>query len=77
MLFSRDAFAHAYLKESNPKNGELLTESIQQITLNFETKIENISMIEAFNSNEEQVDLGNFIIEDSENLGYIPATIKD
>ncbi|QOR67989.1 copper resistance protein CopC [Cytobacillus suaedae] len=66
ILMSQPIFAHSYLEDSKPKDGELVTEPLQQITLLFNTKIEQTSTIEVLNSNGEQINLGNFVIEEGE-----------
>ncbi|MFD6440610.1 copper resistance protein CopC [Peribacillus sp. NPDC060186] len=66
ILFSNQALAHTDLKDSTPKNGEVIIEQIQDLTLNFETKVEQTSKINVSNSKGESVKLGNFVIEDDE-----------
>jgi copper resistance protein C len=66
VLFSNQAFAHTSLEDSTPKDGEVITEPIQELTLLFETKVEETSSINVLNSNGESVTLGNFVIEDGE-----------
>ena len=66
VLFSNQAFAHTSLEDSTPKDGEVITEPIQELTLLFETKVEETSSINVLNSNGESVALGNFVIEDGE-----------
>lgn len=65
-LLSNQTFAHTGLEDSTPKDGEVIKEPIQQITLSFATKVEQTSTIEILNSDGESVNLGNFVIEDSE-----------
>ncbi|MGG3559312.1 copper resistance protein CopC [Peribacillus frigoritolerans] len=65
-LCSNRAFAHASLKESTPKEGEVIAQPIQEVTLIFETKVEQTSKITVLNSNGESIPLGNFVIEDDE-----------
>ena len=43
VLFSNQAFAHTSLEDSTPKDGEVITEPIQELTLIFETKVEETS----------------------------------
>jgi len=66
-LLTNQTLAHTGLEDSTPKNGEVIKEPLQQqITLSFATKIEQTSTIEVLNSNGQAIDLGNFVIEDSE-----------
>ena len=66
ILFSNQAFAHTSLEDSTPKDGEIITEPTQELTLLFETKVEETSNIIVLNSNGESVALGNFVIEGTE-----------
>ncbi|MFE5431671.1 copper resistance protein CopC [Peribacillus simplex] len=65
-LCSNHAFAHTSLKESTPKEGEVIAQPIQEVTLIFGTKVEQTSKITVLNSNGESIPLGNFVIEDDE-----------
>ncbi|WP_428910012.1 copper resistance CopC family protein [Niallia sp. Krafla_26] len=65
-LMCDQVFAHTALKESSPEDGEVLTETIQQMTLRFTTKIEQTSTIEVTDTNGQRVGLGNLIIEGNE-----------
>jgi copper resistance protein C len=66
VLFSNQAFAHTSLQESTPKDGEVVTDPIQELTLIFGTKVEQTSKINVTNSDGESITLGNFVIEDEE-----------
>ncbi|WHX89409.1 copper resistance CopC family protein [Peribacillus simplex] len=66
ILFSKQALAHTSLEDSTPKDGEVITEPIQELTLIFGTKVEQNSRINVSNSNGEPVKLGNFVIEEDE-----------
>ncbi|KRF51483.1 hypothetical protein ASG97_06170 [Bacillus sp. Soil745] len=66
ILFSKQALAHTSLEDSTPKDGEVITEPIQELTLIFATKVEQNSRISVSNSNGEPVKLGNFVIEEEE-----------
>lgn len=65
-LFSSQALAHTGLKDSTPKDGEVLTKPIQELTLIFQTKVEQTSKVNVLNSKGEPVNLGNFVIEGNE-----------
>lgn len=64
MLVSNQVFAHTNLKDSTPKDGEIVLEPLQEITLSFETKIEQTSKFEVFNSKSESVNVENLTIEE-------------
>lgn len=66
ILFSKQALAHTSLEDSTPKDGEVITEPIRELTLIFGTKVEQNSRINVSNSNGEPVKLGNFVIEEEE-----------
>lgn len=66
VVLTNQAFAHTGLESSSPNDGEIVNEPLQQITLQFATKIEQTSTVDVSNSNGEQVSLGNFVIEDKE-----------
>jgi copper resistance protein C len=66
VLFSNQALAHTSLQDSLPKDGEIVTESIQELRLIFGTKIEQTSKIRVTNSDGEPVELGNLVIEEDE-----------
>lgn len=50
-LLGTNVFAHSHLADSTPKNGEVLTESLNDITLSFETAIEQTSTFTLVDSN--------------------------
>ncbi|MDF9759661.1 methionine-rich copper-binding protein CopC [Peribacillus simplex] len=66
ILFSKQVLAHTSLEDSTPKDGEVITEPIRELTLIFGTKVEQNSRISVSNSNGEPVKLGNFVIEEEE-----------
>ena len=66
VLFSQHIFAHSYLNESNPKDGEIIKEQLQQLTLTFSTEIEQTSVVEVSHIDGALVTLGNFVIEGNE-----------
>ncbi|AZV43062.1 copper resistance CopC family protein [Peribacillus asahii] len=66
VLFSNQAFAHTSLEESTPKDGEVITEPLQELTLMFGTKVEQTSTISVSNLNGQSIALGNFVIEEDE-----------
>ncbi|MCK2016343.1 copper resistance CopC family protein [Peribacillus frigoritolerans] len=66
ILFSKQALAHTSLEDSTPKDGEVMTEPVRELTLIFGTKVEQNSRISVSNSNGEPVKLGNFVIEEEE-----------
>lgn len=63
-LTSNQVFAHTALKESSPNDGQVVKEPLQEISLVYETKIEQTSKFEVINSNGESVSFENFIVEE-------------
>ena len=72
MLFSVQAYAHSYLSGSNPTDGEVLTESIQEITLNFEGNIMEGSFLSIKTINGEEIKVTNIEIGD----GYLTSMLE-
>lgn len=64
LLVSNQVFAHTNLKDSTPKDGEIVSEPLQEITLSFETKIEQTSKFEVFSSKGKSVNVENLTIEE-------------
>lgn len=73
MMFSMQAFAHSSLSGSNPNDGEVKTEPVQEITLNFDGKIMEGSFIEITTTNGEAIEVTNFEIGD----GYLTGTVAE
>ncbi|MEK3886585.1 copper resistance CopC family protein [Bacillus sp. FSL K6-3431] len=65
-IANHQAKAHTSLQESTPKDGEVVTEPIQELSLIFGTKVEQTSKINVVNKDGESITLGNFVIEDDE-----------
>jgi copper resistance protein C len=63
-MTSNHVFAHSALKESSPKDGQVIKDPLQEITLVYETKIEQTSKFDVTYSNGESVSFENLIIED-------------
>ena len=62
---SNQVLAHTSLQESLPKEGEVVTETIQELRLIFNTKIEQTSKFGVTNSVGESLTLENFAIEEN------------
>ena len=73
IMFSVQAFAHSYLSGSNPTDGEVLTESIQEITLNFEGNIMEGSFLSIKTTNGEEVKVTDIEIGD----GYLTSVLSE
>lgn len=55
IVLTKTAFAHTGLESSNPKAGAEITEALQEITLTFEGKLENLSTFKMFDSNKQEI----------------------
>lgn len=55
IFLTKTAFAHTGLESSNPKAGAEITEALQEITLTFEGKLENLSTFKMFDSNKQEI----------------------
>lgn len=66
LVFSNQALAHTSLQESSPEDGEIVTESIQELRLVFGTKVEQTSKIRVANLDGESITLGNLVVEEDE-----------
>ena len=73
LMFSVQAFAHSYLSGSNPTDGEVLTESIQEITLYFEGNIMEGSILSIKTTNGEEVKVTDIEIGD----GYLTSMLEE
>ena len=73
ILFSVQAFAHSYLSGSTPTDGEVLTESIQQITLNFEGNIMEGSFLSIETIKGEEIKVTNIEIGD----GFLTSMLEE
>ncbi|WP_204524750.1 copper resistance CopC family protein [Litchfieldia alkalitelluris] len=63
---SQHIFAHSYLTESNPTDGEVIKERLQQLTLTFSTEIEQTSVVEVSHLDGSNVPLGKIEIDGNE-----------
>ncbi|MBA2937091.1 copper resistance protein CopC [Paenibacillus sp. CGMCC 1.16610] len=55
IFFTKPAFAHTGLESSTPKAGAEITEPLQEITLTFEGKLENLSTFKLFDSHKQEI----------------------
>lgn len=76
-LTANQVFAHTALKESTPKDGDVVTEPLLEITLDYETKIEQTSTFEVFDSNGGSVSFDDFIIEEDSMKGSFPEPLHN
>jgi methionine-rich copper-binding protein CopC len=56
-IFGANVFAHSHLEESTPTNGEIVTQSLKDITLTFETALEPTSSFTLIDGNHTAIPL--------------------
>ncbi len=77
LLFSLITFAHTGLETSAPQDGDIITEELEQMTLTFETKIEQGSTLELTNSLGEAIAVDNITITDNQLKGQIAKPLEN
>lgn len=76
-LFGGQVFAHTGLDSSNPANGSVVTEVLKEISLTFESKIEQTSSFDLVNANNEKVHITNLTVSDNVMTGTIDESIEN
>lgn len=71
------AKAHTGLESSNPKEGEVVTESLEEVVLIFETEIESLSTMELFNSDQTGIPLNNLTVEGNTMKGDLNQELEN
>lgn len=74
---STNAFAHSHLGSSSPEDGEVVTEEINEITLNFEGKIEQGSSIELSNTQGQTIPIENISIDEGVMTGTVANPLEN
>lgn len=73
ILLSMQAFAHSYLSGSNPTNGEVKTEQVQEITLHFDGKIMEGSFLDITTVDGDPIEVTSIEIGD----GYLTGKVAE
>lgn len=75
-LFPSMASAHTTLGSSNPTDGQVITEPLKQITLNFETPLEKLSTLKVFQDGK---DLGvkDISVENNQMVANLPKDLEN
>ena len=73
IMFSMQAFAHSYLSGSNPTDGEVKTEQVQEITLHFDGKIMEGSFLDITTIDGNPIEVTNIEIGD----GYLTGKVAE
>ncbi|MFJ8257987.1 copper resistance protein CopC [Peribacillus asahii] len=74
---SPNAFAHTHLGSSSPKDGQVVTEELREITLNFEGKIEQGSKFELSNTQGQSIPVENISIDEGEMTGNLANPLEN
>lgn len=69
LAFVNNALAHTGLESSSPQDGDIINEELQQVTLTFETKIEQGSTFELQDSNGETIPDENISLSENQMIG--------
>lgn len=69
--FNNNALAHTGLESSSPQDGEIVKEDFQDITLSFETKVEQGSTFHITGSNGKSIPVENITLNDNEMVGSL------
>ncbi|MGE7689853.1 copper resistance CopC family protein [Lysinibacillus sp. NPDC097214] len=64
-LFSAQVKAHTPIEDSNPRDGEVITEELHEVSLMFGTKIEQTSKFDVFKTTGEKIEQANFTLQDN------------
>lgn len=75
--FANSAFAHTGLEDSNPANGEVVTEQLNEITLTFEGKLEQSSTFELKSSTGETIPVDNITIDEEKLEGTLSTPLDN
>ena len=69
LVVANNALAHTGLESSSPQDGEIINEKLQQVSLTFETKIEQSSTFQLQNSNGKTIPVENVSISENQLIG--------
>ncbi|MGG3564990.1 copper resistance protein CopC [Neobacillus rhizosphaerae] len=75
-LLGTNVFAHSHLEDSSPKDGAVLTESLKEITLTFETNLEPTSTFTLADANHASIPLP-VEIKGDELVGVLPEDLAN
>ncbi len=71
ILFGTNVFAHSHLEESFPKKGEMVTEPLKEITLTYETNIEQASTFTLKDANGNPIPVSSIAVEGNKLVGKL------
>ncbi|WP_342429842.1 copper resistance CopC family protein [Neobacillus sp. FSL H8-0543] len=76
-LLGSQVFAHSHLADSTPKNGEVLNEPLKNITLSFETVLEQTSSFILIDSNGKALPLSELALKENQLLGTLEEELPN
>ncbi|HWK22711.1 MAG TPA: copper resistance protein CopC [Ureibacillus sp.] len=74
---STNALAHTHIESTSPEDGELVTEELREITLNFEGKIEENSSFELNNGEGQSIPVENISVNEGVMTGTIAKPLEN
>ncbi|WP_147535971.1 copper resistance CopC family protein [Bacillus marasmi] len=77
LTFINSALAHTGLESSVPQNGDIIKEELKQITMTFETKVEQGSIFELQTSIGEPVIVENIALSENQMVGTFSSPLKN
>lgn len=77
LTVSTTAFAHSYLGGSTPADGDIVTEPLNEITLNFDGKIEQGSYFDVVQANGANIEVADFMIGDGTLTGTFAEALPN
>ncbi len=69
--------AHTGLKSSSPADGDIVKEELKEITLQFETKVENLSTMKVVKDDGEEIELDSVKIKEKSMSGMLPRSLEN
>ncbi|MEK4229193.1 copper resistance CopC family protein [Solibacillus sp. FSL H8-0538] len=77
LSLSNSAFAHSHLGESNPANGDVVTEPLNEIVIEFDGQIEQGSFIDVTTTSGQTVELQEIIIGEGTLTGTVAEPLPN
>ncbi|MFE8699903.1 copper resistance protein CopC [Cytobacillus sp. FJAT-54145] len=75
--FAHTGFAHTGLETSFPQDGEVVTEPLQEIVLNFETKIEQGSTFNLTTANGQAISLSTILLNENQMKATVQQPLEN
>ena len=77
LAFVNSALAHTGLETSSPQDGEVIKEELREISLTFETKIEQGSTFELKNSNGNSIVVDEIVLNENKMVGNFSNPLEN